>query len=164
MAGSCGWTLQVEVLVVSERGGRLHFRRDVSEVDPSESPHDVAVRLAGIDAEDPASFCHSTSWRVADSGAITVTYVALPDNAASRAVPLVASHIRAADDPLCPEPRDLDAENIAMHAVRHLAMLSREDPTVQELVPRARRLWQCIVNAAKLAETSVEADVASDTA
>lgn len=152
-----GWTLHAEVLALSVHNGQIYFRHLSSIVPPSTPPHEVALALTDTGDEDPASLCHSTSWRSPAPGRVVVTYVVLPDRMTADAVPLQERAIIAADDGLCPEPGDVDAQNVATHAVRHLAMLSREDPTVQALVPHAPALWQCIVATAGRAETSASA-------
>src|SRR5947209_8257459 len=76
---AAGWTLNVEVLLLSARDGEVCYRRVCGVSPPTMTPHARALELSGLDGNDPAALCHSTSWRVSTPGSLVVTYVALPD-------------------------------------------------------------------------------------
>jgi hypothetical protein len=150
------WVVDVEVLALSVREGQLHHRCLTATLRSPASPHDVAREMAGLRLDDRAALCHSTSWRVEEDHRVVLTYAALPDPDDHAARPFAPSLIVAASDPVSPQPEMLRRENVLTHALRHLAMLSREDPTIGALVPRHPELWEAIRQAAARAVTARE--------
>jgi len=158
--GPPGWVVDLEVLALSLQHGRLHHRLLTQPVPPGVEPHEVAVQLAGADPGDAAVLCHSTSWRQEGPSRLVLTYVLLPDSPGPGAEHYVPSPIVAATDPASPQPEEVEVENVLAHALRHLAMLSREDPTIRRLVPLEPPLWEAIRQAAVTARTEQEKDSA----
>jgi len=156
------WSIRVEVFVLSACDGTLFFRHVTRDVPPGRSPDDVALELAAPHPEEPGCVCHSTSWRVQTPDVLVLTYAALPDSDPRGAVPVVLEPIVAADDSTCPQPDALPVQSIATHAVRHLARLGREDPTIRECVRHAPELWRSIMNTAGLATTVADSWNATD--
>lgn len=155
------WLVQVEVIGLSLRDGRLHQQCTTETLAAPASPHATALRLAGLDPADPAALCHSTSWRVQDDRRLVLTYAALPVAWTGEATPCRPSLIVAAADAVLPQPELLEPEHVVTHALRHLALLSREDPTVRALVDQAPGLWDAIRRTAAGAVTATEDDVAA---
>jgi len=148
-----GWSMRVEVFALSAADDTLMFRHVTKDVPPGQSPDDAALELAAPDPEEPGCVCHSTSWRLQAPAVLVLTYAALPDSNPHGAVPLVLEPIVAAGDSTCPQPEDLTVQSVATHAVRHLALLGREDPTIRECVRHAPDLWRCIMETAAQATT-----------
>jgi hypothetical protein len=153
-----GWSMRVEVIVLSACADTLMFRHATSDVRPGQSPDAAALKLAATDPEEPGCVCHSTSWRVQAPDVIVVTYAALPDGEPHGAVPVALEPIVAAEDSTCPQPDELTVQSITTHAVRHLALLGREDPTIRECVRHAPDLWRCIMKTAAHATTIADPD------
>jgi hypothetical protein len=154
------WLVDVEVLALSWRDGRLHHRCMTQTLEAPASPHDTARLMADLDPEDPGALCHSTSWRADGDSRVVLTYAALPDPADRAARPCEPGHIVAAGDAVSPQPQVLHREHVLTHALRHLSMLSREDPTVRKLVPHQPQLWAAIDEAAARAVTAPEDELA----
>lgn len=148
-----GWSMRVEVFALSATDDTLMFRHLTRDVPLGQSPDDAALELAATDPEEPGCVCHSTSWRLHAPDVLVLTYAALPDSDPRGAVPVVLEPIVAAGDSTCPQPEDLTVQSVATHAVRHLALLGREDPTIQECVRHAPDLWRCIMETAGRATT-----------
>src|SRR3954452_18225456 len=148
-----GWSMRVEVFVLSARDDTLMFRHLTRDVPPGQSPDDAALELAATDPKEPGCVCHSTSWRLHAPDVLVVTYAALPDSDPHGAVPVVLEPIVAAGDSACPQPEELTVQSIATHAVRHLALLGREDPTIRDCMQHAPDLWRCINETAARATT-----------
>jgi hypothetical protein len=150
------WTVHVQVIVLSTRNGQLLFRSTTRAVEPGEAPDDVAWSVADVDPNEPGRLCHSTSWRVDAPATLVLTYAALPGRATAEAIKLRLDPIVAADDSTRPQPDALSLQSIATHAVRHLALLSSEDPTVRRCVPHAPALWRCLVEESRRIATTCE--------
>src|SRR5436305_10920472 len=108
-----GWSMRVEVFVLSACADTLMFRHRTRDVRPGESPDDAALELAATDPEEPGCVCHSTSWRVQAPDVLVVTYAALPDCQPQGAVPVVLEPIVAAGDSTCPHPEELTVQSVA---------------------------------------------------
>jgi len=63
----------VEVLLLSERDGVLHYRAQRAPLPPDWHPDDLAFCLAGMAMCDRTALLHSTSWRYED-GAVVLTF------------------------------------------------------------------------------------------
>jgi hypothetical protein len=148
-----GWSLRVEVFVLSACADRLMFRHGTRDVPPTRNPDDVALEVAGTEPNEPGRVCHSTSWRVQAPDVLVVTYAALPDGDPHGAVPVMLEPIVAGGDSTCPRPEELTVQSVVTHAVRHLALLGREDPTIRKCVPHAANLWDRIMDTAARATT-----------
>ena len=83
-----------------------------------------------------ASVLHSTSWRHADKE-VVLTYIAVlpPDSATppSWEVVEVTRSELARGDATAP-PSSIDIMQVQEHALRHLAWLRQDDPTISELL------------------------------
>lgn len=150
------WSMRVEVFVLSAADDALMFRHLTRDVPPGQSPDDAALELAATDPEEPGCVCHSTSWRLQAPDVLVLTYAALPDSRPHGAAPLVLEPIVAAGDSTCPQPEELTVQSVATHAVRHLALLGREDPTIRDCVRHAADLWRCIMATAARATTTAD--------
>lgn len=133
----------VETVLLSADHGRLWYR--VRQADRGDAaPDEVARRLSGLTAGDPAGLLHSTSWRF-EAGRVVLTYVALPDPAPGpclRPVPLVSRCASAG--PLAPSPESVSLDDVAAHACRHLAYLRHTDPLVTRRARVAPQMWALI--------------------
>ncbi|WP_148308159.1 hypothetical protein [Actinoplanes friuliensis] len=137
-----GVTVVVETFLLGTTGGRLTYRTASRALTDDEHPDAVARALAGVAAD---GLLHSTSWRFA-SGRIVLTYAALPDPDPGSATVVRApgQTLAAGDGPLSPSPGRVDADDVAVHACRHLAFLRRTDPVVKASAARHRVLWDLL--------------------
>lgn len=124
--------IAVEVVVLragsAAGAGGLAYRRQVAALAPGGDPDRAAAARVGGDI----AVLHSTSWRRDPAWGLLLTYVALPDPRAADtpAVPLAPVGIAVGPDPLRPTPAAVTADQVAAHAVRHLALLRHTDPVV----------------------------------
>ncbi|MGR8007601.1 hypothetical protein [Streptomyces hypolithicus] len=131
------------------------YRRLLAPLGHRARPDAAARRLALLEERDDGDdgddghIVHSTSWRATAEGQIILTYVVHPDpdpGRASRAVPDPLDVARA-ERPGYPEPRDLTVDQVAAHAIRHLAFLGRTDPAIAARLasrPHTRRALESI--------------------
>ena len=131
----------LEVLPVSLRNDRLwsmrpeHADSFVLGWPAGDKPDDVAVRaLAQLEME--ATVLHSTSWRHAGKE-VVLTYVAVvPPEAAPppswKLVEITRAEL-ARGDATAP-PSSIDTDQVQEHALRHLAWLRKDDPTIKRLL------------------------------
>jgi hypothetical protein len=134
----------VEVIVFRQ-GERLEWRRVEGSIQKDERPDEAALRLLCLGDGTFDGMCHSTSWRYETDGQIVLTYAVVPDpDPRADATILSGDVIPASIDPLRPAPPNLRAEHIAVHAVHHLAELSRRDVTVKKQVNRYPQLWNTL--------------------
>ena len=134
--------MEIEVLLLRPLGTGLAYRALRMPLEGA-TPDDSALALSG--AATFGSVCHSTSWRHVAPSTLVLTYAALPDpEPALPAVPLRSPAVLSSGDALRPGPADLHEHHVVAHAVRHLAMLSREDPTIAATVARDRALWAAV--------------------
>jgi hypothetical protein len=104
-------------------------------------PDHLAADLAG----GCRGLCHSTSWRCEPDGLLVLTYAALPDQDTTvPAEPLSLPLVVVGGGALEPAPAEVDAANVAAHAVRHLADLAQRDPVVIDTAQRAPALWSAV--------------------
>ncbi|MBV1854797.1 hypothetical protein [Catellatospora tritici] len=137
-------TVVVEVVLLSERNGRLCYRDLREPLVDGVHPDDLARRLAGLTLCVPGALLHSTSWRV-DQASVVLTYAALPDrDPAVDARPVRVDAMSGGGHPLTPSPHTVDLDAVAAHACRHLAMLATTDDTVEGVVPLLPRLWELL--------------------
>jgi len=117
--------------------GLLAYRCLSGYLNAAESPDMAAARIGGIaagPAEGPAAL-HSTSWRHRADGSIVLTYAVLPDPRPDLpAVPLASLGIARGARPDRPSPEQVNRDQVAAHAARHLAMVARTDPGVRGVV------------------------------
>lgn len=137
-------TATVETILLSATHGRLHFRVRRAPLPDGGHPDALARELAGFHDVDSGRLLHSTSWRYAH-GRVVLTYAALPDPDPSDAVPLdLWRPLAYADDPMAPALTQVDDEDVAAHACRHLAYLRRTDPLVALTADVAPQLWDLL--------------------
>lgn len=117
----------VEVLVL-RAAPALAYRRQVAGLAADAGPDGAAEALAG----GPVGLLHSTSWRWDAAWGLVLTYIAVPDPRAdsTAAVPLPDLTVAAGTDPLRPASEAVTVDQVAAHAVRHLALLRHTDPVV----------------------------------
>lgn len=132
-------TRSVLVEVVLLRASpRLAYRVLVGYPSTAESPDAAALRVAGLPAgawRRTDLVVHSTSWRYDGAGRVVLTYAVLPDPdvacpAVELASPLIARGVASAR----PTPARVGVDEVAAHAVRHLAFLLPTDPKVRRAV------------------------------
>ncbi|MDR8407428.1 hypothetical protein MTP10_01580 [Nonomuraea sp. 3-1Str] len=117
--------------------GRWLYRRLAAVPGPGESPDEVARRISGTSADDPATVVHSTSWRHRPEGQVVLTYAVCPDPAPHLpAEELPTLDIARGKAPATPTPEQIDVVNVAGHAVRHLAFLMATDAVVCRALSR----------------------------
>lgn len=128
--------------------GRLVYRRETAPLGPGETPDATAARAgAGPDGQrgDPVAALHSTSWRHLDDGTIVLTYAAFPDPDPGRpAVPIRDFAVARSADPRRPSPPDVQHEQVAAHAARHLALIADTDPLVRLAMDRFPELGRAL--------------------
>jgi hypothetical protein len=130
----------VETVLLSARGGELHFRTVARRLDDGEHPDSCARSLAG----PGVGLLHSTSWRYTDGG-IVLTYAGLPDpDHTARAEPVPDLPAIRGTDPLTPSPPGVREVDVAAHACRHLAFLRHTDPQVAGTIAEATEIWDLI--------------------
>ena len=142
----------VEVLAFQNtEKGTLKWRRTEGIIYKDEKPDEAALRaaLSELKADEFNGLCHSTSWRFSEQegGGIVLTYAILPDPHAegdAEAQDLCGTVVSACIDPLRPAPPNIQADQVAAHAIMHLAELSRRDPTVQAQVRNRPELWDAV--------------------
>ncbi len=139
-----GPSIEIEVLLLSERDGCLNYRA-VREILPAfVHPDDAARQLAGLTTCTSGGLLHSTSWRPV-SGGIVLTYAAVPDLHPERgATPVQVDAMACAGHPLAPSPEHVELDAVAAHACRHLALLQQTDEQVMCAATQRRAFWQLI--------------------
>ena len=91
---------------------------------PDEDPVRAVRRLAGA-----GGWVHSTSWRYTGEGHVVLTFAMAPEPEEWRpAKPLAGVEIARGAAPDRPAPDVISTEQVAAHAVRHLAFLAAHDP------------------------------------
>lgn len=127
---------RVAVEVLALRGDPLAYRRRIAALQPESLPDDAAAALLGGLPRD--GVLHSTSWRRDPAWGLVLTYVALPDERAADtpAVPLGDLAVTSGQDPLSPSPAAVSVDQVAAHAVRHLALLRHTDGPVADALGR----------------------------
>ena len=141
--------VSVEVLVFHLDQDSLKWRCLKENTKENVHPDETALQLVLGSGDNepmlPKSICHSTSWRY-ENNEIILTYAFLPDpNPLLPSCPLHAvGTIKTSMDPLRPSPPNIDGDNVAAHAVLHLAELARRDPIVKAQSFFYPDLWQSI--------------------
>jgi hypothetical protein len=134
----------MEVLLLSERDGRLRYRAQQAPLESGWHPDDLAACLAAVPVCDRAALLHSTSWRY-EGGAVVLTYAALPDPQPDPVTfPLSVDAMVYSPGPLAPSPPHLDLDGVAAHAGRHLALLLATDPVVQACALGGSPVWELV--------------------
>jgi len=138
--------LAVHIEIIAFRHGeKLEWRRVEGAIQKNEKPDEAALRLLSLGSSPFDGMCHSTSWRFETENRIVLTYAVIPDpDPGSAACVLSGDVILASIDPLRPAPPNLRTEHIALHAVHHLAELSRRDVTVKNQVDRYPEMWNML--------------------
>ena len=131
----------IEVLPVSLRNGRLwsmspeHADSFVLGWPAGAKPDEVAAQAMVQLGMEPVVL-HSTSWRQADKE-VVLTYIAVvpPDSNAPLSWKLeeVGRAELARGDATAP-PSSIDIVQVQEHGLRHLAWLTKDDPTISELL------------------------------
>ncbi|GAA0434085.1 hypothetical protein Acor_08420 [Acrocarpospora corrugata] len=124
--------VSVEVLPIRvDAAGTWRYRHLVTRLGASESPDQAARRGAGVQAGDASTVVHSTSWRYRPQGQIVLTYVVCPDPFPYLpGTELESFRLARGSGPASPSPEHVDLDNVAAHALRHLAYLLDHDPVV----------------------------------
>ena len=136
--------VHVEVIAFRQ-AEKLGWRRIEGAIEPNEKPDEAALRLLCLGKEAYDGMCHSTSWRFDPNNRIVLTYAVVPDpDLGAQASVLSGDVIPASIDPLRPAPPNLRPDHIALHAVMHLAELSRRDATVTKQVDRYPEMWKML--------------------
>jgi len=137
--------ITIETVLLSANNGRLCYRVRALRLPDEVHPDSLALELAGFDADhdDVARLLHSTSWRY-HGGAVVLTYVGLPDPSPERALPVSPRRLPYAADRLAPTLPGVTTDDVALHAIRHLAYLRRTDPLVAATAAASPELWGLI--------------------
>ncbi|GIF51204.1 hypothetical protein DFJ67_3326 [Asanoa ferruginea] len=133
----------VEVVLLSATDGSLRFRTVSAPLPAGPHPDDLALHLAGLSLCTPGATLHSTSWRYA-AGSVVLTYAALPDPAPHNTSPLSPDRMVIGRAALAPSPPRVDADAVAAHAARHLALLASTDPIVANAAAAQPDLWDLL--------------------
>jgi hypothetical protein len=130
-----GGPVQAEVFVVWLSGGHVELTGPCGaapwliELGPTEHPVDVVARLVR-DAIGEPILLHSTSWR-RDRDAVILSFVAVIDPSlvgVMESRPLARSEL--ARGGATSAPREIAADAVIEHGLRHLAWLAQDDPVV----------------------------------
>ena len=136
--------VSVEVIALRATPAGLAYRRRVAPLAPDADPDEAAAVLAG---GNPAVL-HSTSWRRDPARGLLLTYAALPDPRPDEAAfPLPDAGIATGPDARRPSPAVVGVDQVAAHAVRHLALLRHNDPVVADALRRHPALDTAIAGA-----------------
>jgi len=130
----------VEVVLLSAAGGAVHFRTVSAPLPVGPHPDDLALHLSGLTPRTPGATLHSTSWRYA-AGSVVLTYAALPDPAPTGTTALSPDRMVIGGAALAPSPPRVDADAVAAHAARHLALLAGTDPVIAAAASLQPHLW-----------------------
>ncbi|GIH23506.1 hypothetical protein Aph01nite_18160 [Acrocarpospora phusangensis] len=124
--------LSVEILALRvDEAGRWRYRRLVTALRDGETPDEAVRRHVGVAADDQATVVHSTSWRYQPKGRLVLTYAVCPDpDPLASAEELTEFRLARGSTPAAPSPDDVQVENVAAHALRHLAHLLHSDDVV----------------------------------
>jgi hypothetical protein len=133
----------VEVVLLSAAAGALHFRTVSAPLPAGPHPDDLALHLSGLSLCTPGATLHSTSWRYA-AGSVVLTYAALPDPAPHGTSPLAPDRMVIGRAALAPSPPLVDADAVAAHAARHLALLATTDPVIAATTSQQSHLWDLL--------------------
>lgn len=121
-------------------GGGPAYRRCAGPLVAGEDPDSAARRIAGVEqpTDRPrAPFVHSTSWRYTAEGHVVLSYVVVPDpDPAQPAAPLGEVETARGASPDRPSPARVTTEQVAEHALRHLAFLLHHDAQAHEALAR----------------------------
>ncbi|RFS87332.1 hypothetical protein D0T12_03610 [Actinomadura spongiicola] len=136
-----GAAVVVEVLALRVTGEKevgtdaLAFRVLTGELNDGRHPDAVARELLGLSHDTAAHLLHSTSWRHDPSGRVLLTYACCPDPRPDlAAVPLTGRGLAYGDGPASPSPGRPRIEQVAAHAVRHLAFLWYNDAAARRVI------------------------------
>ena len=136
--------VEIEIIVFRQKE-RLEWRRVEGVIQKDEKPDEAALRLLCLGDGTFDGMCHSTSWRYESTNRIVLTYAVVPDpDPGAEASILSGDVIHGSIDPLRPAPPNLRADHTAVHAVHHLAELSRRDVTVKKQVDRYPEIWKML--------------------
>ncbi|MEV0714383.1 hypothetical protein [Asanoa sp. NPDC050611] len=133
----------VEVVLLSAAEGALRYRTVSAPLPLGPHPDDLALHLSGLTLCTPGATLHSTSWRFAEQ-AVLLTYAALPDPDPIDTLPLAPDRMVIGGAALAPSPPRVDADAVAAHAARHLALLSTTDPVVAAAAAAQPELWDLL--------------------
>jgi len=114
--------------------GRLAYRCAAGQLREAESPDQAALRIGGRAAGegDLSLAVHSTSWRHRPDGAIILAYAVLPDPCPHLpAAPLADTEIARGPRADRPSPDHVRRDQVAAHAARHMALITRTDTAVR---------------------------------
>ena len=142
--------IDVELVLLTSNGETLRYRMRRFPLPGGVTPDEAALSASIEDSGAPPTVCHSTSWRYEAPGALVLTYAALPgpDHVATGEL-LEAPAVLSSGDPLRPTPPEVHDHHVVAHAIRHLALLAREDPTVRAVASADPRTWNAIIATAE---------------
>ncbi|WUI02558.1 hypothetical protein OHR68_12380 [Spirillospora sp. NBC_00431] len=131
-----GSAVVVEALAFRVTGdGALAFRVLAGELGAGRHPDAVARELLGLSGDTAAHLLHSTSWRHEPAGRVLLTYACCPDpRPGLPAVALTGRTLAHGHGPASPSPDRPRIEQVAAHAVRHLAFLRHTDPDARRVI------------------------------
>lgn len=126
----------VEVLALRVGRSGLSYRRRIVALRPEQAPDRAAAGLLG--GAPRGGVLHSTSWRRDPAWGLVLTYVALPDERTDNTptVPLDDLGIAVGLTAVSPSPSSVSVDQVAAHAVRHLALLRHTDAAVAGALAR----------------------------
>jgi len=134
VAGGAAVVVEVLALRVTGEGG-LAFRVLAGELGGGRHPDAVARELLGLSRDSEEHLLHSTSWRHEPAGRVLLTYACCPDpRPETAAVSLHGEPLARGEGPASPSPRRPRIEQVAAHAVRHLAFLRNTDTTARRVI------------------------------
>lgn len=150
----------IELVLLRVDAGTPHYRTARVPLPAGCTPDEAALHAATAACGVRPAICHSTSWRFEQADTLVLTYAALPDaDVGSASEPLTAPAVVSSGDPLRPAPEQLHGHHVAAHAVRHLALLAREDPTVATVAAADPVTWAALGAAADRTPTGTHASV-----
>ena len=123
--------MEIEVIPFTLAGRRPAHLPNLSGRADAGHPQDAALGLLASAGLRPL-LVHSTSWRH-DGERLTLTYAAVVDADSDQAEPVWPVEL-ARGGPLH-APAAIDEEQVAMHALVHLAWLAGHDPIVAAALP-----------------------------
>ncbi|MEV6987374.1 hypothetical protein AB0M95_39805 [Sphaerisporangium sp. NPDC051017] len=143
--------VEVLLLRVSSTGGWA-YRRLTTSPGHGESPDEAARRVSRVPADARHTVVHSTSWRYRPEGQVVLTYAVCPDPApALPAVALTDPRLATGSAPAAPTPDHIEVDNVAAHAIRHLAFLQATDPIVRDALAAHPHLGRALDDLASMA-------------
>jgi len=115
--------------------GSPRFPERTGHLGSARHPDEVARDLLGLTRHTSTHLLHSTSWRHERADHLVLTYACCPDPRPDLpARPLRDRVLAHGAGPASPSPDAPRTDQVAAHAVRHLAFLLHTDPTVRQVI------------------------------